>query len=87
MNKFVEKLVEKMWMLNVKKCEMWNNLKRFLNILVQKWNYARVFQNKFNTFYTNNLCNFNLLNISFPPFPHRTTNTTTLLIINKENNF
>ncbi len=73
MNKFVEKVVEKMWTKNVKKSEMWNCL--------IKYNISTLsFTKYFDIFYTWFSLNLPLLILSFTTYSHRTTNTTTLLI-------
>ena len=83
-NKLVEKMVQKMWMLNVKKCELWNNLMLHIESFAQKPSFTRVFPKSFDTFCTNNLLNLPLLNMSFTSFAHRTTITTTILLMEKE---
>lgn len=85
-NKIVEKLVEKMWMLNVDKMKMWNSENTLLPFFTQKPSYKRFMQKLLDRFYTLKIAIFNLLNMSFTSFTHRTTNTTTLLN-NKEINF
>ena len=73
MNKFVEKVVEKMWTKNVKKSEMWNCL--------IKYNISTLsFTKYFDIFYTWFSLKLPLLILSFTTYAHRTTNTTTLLI-------
>ena len=84
MDKIVEKVVEKMWMLNVKKCEMWNNQLSKINFFTQAVTFKQSFANLLDSFYTKYLVVFNLLNVSFPTFTHRTINTTTVFI-NKGN--
>ena len=85
-NKNVEKLVEKMWMLNVDKMKMWNSIYTLLMFFTQKSSYERFIQKLIDRFCTLKNAIFNLLNTSFTLFTHRTTNTTTLLN-NKEINF
>ena len=72
-NLFVQKLqkVEKIFILN-SFTQLINKLKWVLHILI-------------NWFYTLFLFNSSLLNRSFALFPHRSTITTTLLNIKKEN--
>ncbi len=84
MNKIVEKVVEKMWMLNVKKCEMWNNQLSRIDFFTQTATFKQSFANLLDSFYTKYLIVLNLLNASFPTFTHRTINTTTVFI-NKGN--
>lgn len=84
-NKLVEKMVQKMWMLNVKKYKKWNNPNSSTNFFTQSTPFTRVFQNIFDRFYTNISPITPLLNMSFTSFTHRTTITTTnLLIMEKE---
>ena len=85
-NKIVEKLVEKMWMLNVNNMKMWNSTNTLLTFFTQEMSYKRFMQKLIDRFYTLKMTSFNLLNPSFTRFAHRTTNTTTLLN-NKEKTF
>ena len=84
MNKIVEKVVEKMWMLNVKKCEMWNNQLSRIDFFTQTATFKQSFTNFLDSFYTKILDISHLLKASFPTFAHRTINTTTVFI-NKGN--
>ena len=80
MNKFVEKVVEKMWTKNVKKSEMWNCL--------IKYNISTLsFTKYFDIFYTWFSSKLPLLKSSFTTYAHRTTDTTILLIKGMKNNF
>ena len=73
------KSVQNAWKKNVQKNLVWsftqNNKKS-----------TKVLQNLIDMFYTINLFVSYLLKISFTPFPHRTTITTTIFN-NKEGNF
>ncbi len=73
MNKFVEKVVEKMWTKNVKKCGMWNSSTKADNSTLS-------FTKNIDTFCTWFSSKLPLLKSSFTTYAHRTTNTTTLLI-------
>lgn len=74
-----------MWMLNVKKYKKWNNPNSSINFFTQNMPFTRVFQNIFDRFYTNISSITPLLNTSFTSFTHRTTITTTNLLIMEEN--
>ncbi len=79
-NKFVEKVVEKMWTKDVKKSKMWNYLMRGSI-------YTTSFTKNFDIFYTRFSPKPPLLKMGFITYAHRTTNTTTLLIKEMKNNF
>ena len=83
MNKSVEKVVKKMWMLNVKKYELWNNIANIVNFFAQNASFTLVFQNSFDIFCTFFSSKLPLLKTSFASFTHRTTITTTNLLIEK----
>ncbi len=79
-NKFVEKVVEKMWTKNVKKCGMWNSSTKADNSTLS-------FTKNIDTFCTWFSSKLPLLKSSFTTYAHRTTNTTILLIKGMKNNF
>ena len=83
-NKLVEKMVEKMWMLNVKKSKMWNNQLSKFDVFTQRPIFKQSFAKYLDSFYTKKMTVSNLLKMSFTTFTHRTINTTTVFI-NKEN--
>ena len=74
-----------MWMLNVKKYKKWNNPNSSINFFTQNTPFTRVFQNIIDRFYTNISPITPLLNMSFTSFTHRTTITTTNLLIMEKN--
>ncbi len=84
MNKSVEKTVESMWMKNVKKSKLWNNVIHYVGCFKQINSFKQSFKNSFDSFYTVIFKKLPLLNVSFATFTHRTINTTTVFI-NKEN--
>lgn len=86
-NKVVEKMVEKMWMLNVDNIKMWNSVKILPQLFTQIVSYKQFMLIFIDSFYTTKMTIINLLNMSFTIFAHRTTNTTTIFINNKETNF
>ncbi len=73
------KNVQNTWKKNVQKKLVWS----FTQNLEKS---TKVLQNLIDMFYTINLFVSYLLKISFTPFPHRTTITTTIFN-NKEGNF
>lgn len=73
------KNVQNTWKKNVQKNLVWS----FTQNLEKS---TKVLQNLIDMFYTINLFVSYLLKISFTPFPHRTTITTTIFN-NKEGNF
>ena len=83
-NKVVEKMVEKMWMLNVDNIKMWNSVKILPQLFTQIVSYKQFMLIFIDNFYTTKMTIINLLNMSFTFFAHRTTNTTTIFN-NKEN--
>ena len=83
-NKVVEKMVEKMWMLNVDNVKMWNSVKILPQLFTQIVSYKQFMLIFIDIFYTTKMTIINLLNMSFTIFAHRTTNTTTIFN-NKEN--
>lgn len=85
MKKIVEKVVENMWMKDMKMVKMWNSHERFWGFYTYCLVYKQVIQKYFDMFCTQLLSIFNLLNTSFPCFAQTTTNTTTIFI-NKGNN-
>ncbi len=74
-----------MWMLNVKKYKKWNNPNSSTNFL-HKARLLHEFSKIFSTGFTQIFSSITpLLNMSFTSFAHRTTITTTnLLIMEKE---
>ena len=79
-HKSVNKYANNRWKKNVQKCQK-------LSFAQKNEFYTEVLKNCLNILFTNKNAYSYLLNDSFTHFPHRTTNTTTIFINNKETNF
>ena len=79
-HKSVNKYANNWWKKNVQKCQKVS----FTQIFEF---YTEVLKNYLNNLFTFTNAYSYLLNNSFTHFPHRTTNTTTIFINNKETNF